>query len=155
NPDDAKLLGVIARGRINQAQKTGGLNKDQNLQSSLTIRSLQARDFTSAYRHAVRFLVLMQGGKMDEGVELATSYQFKLDRRILAPGEFLGISLQPIFTLGQDLSGTYTIKLTLKSASNEALKTLEPISIREVADREISLPTQELKPGNYFLHYEL
>src|SRR5262249_36854179 len=74
NPDDARLLGVIARGLINQAQLGDRLTPEQTNLSLLAIKAYRDRDFDSAYRYAVRFILLRRGQEINEGTELAASY---------------------------------------------------------------------------------
>jgi pimeloyl-ACP methyl ester carboxylesterase len=155
NHEDVQLLAVLGRNRMNQALATGKYTPEQARLATTTMRAYQAKDFTSAYRHVIRFLVLMDGGELNEGMEMASSYQFSLDRKIVPPGGPLRVLLQPIFTTGHPLSGPYTVRLNLKSAKGEILKRLEPVVIREIADREMSVPTQGLTTGTYLVHYKL
>lgn len=153
--DDARLLGIIVRSRINQAQKGEGLSPDQATLAALIAKAFREKDSTKAYRYAIRFLILTRGEELTEGTELASSFDFTIDRRIVVPGETLRVALRPIFSLGQPLSGPYSAKLTLKTAAGEMVKTLAPIAIKKVAVVEAVLPTKDLKPGRYYLHYEL
>src|SRR5262249_9458040 len=119
NPDDARLLGIIGRGILNQAQKGDKLSPEQTRPAALSAKASQDKDWDKAYRYASRLILLRRGEQLTEGTELATSYDFRLDRKLVAPGDPLTVLLQPLFTLGQPLAEAYTAKLSVKSAKGK------------------------------------
>lgn len=79
---------------------------------------------------------------------------FQLARRIVPAGEALEIRLQPWYAIPK-LSGSYTVRLALKSGKGETVRSLPPIQIQETRDFTASLSTSGLAPGTYAVGYEL
>src|SRR5262249_52255939 len=87
--------------------------------------------------------------------ELTASLDFRLDRKLIAPGEPLQALLVPLFDPGTALSGEYTVRLTLKQTAGKALAKPEVVTVKEFKERKVALPTRDLKPGRYAVEYEL
>jgi predicted esterase len=155
NPDDARLLGIIARGLIYQAQKGDRFTPEQARVVAAAVRAYQTKDFDAAYRYASRLLLMRKDIVLDEGSEMATAYDFQLDRKLLAPGDSLRVLLRPFFAPAAPLSGAYNARLALKSGQGDLLQALEPVAIKDAADLEAVVPTKDLKDGKYLVHYEL
>lgn len=155
NSDDALLLGVISRGVLNQAVQGTPLTDEARRLLLPGMRAFQNKEHDAAYRYASRLILLHRGETLGEGTELATSYDFQLDRKLVAPGEPLHVLLQPLFTLGGPLAGEYTARLSLASGEGKAIEKLPAVTIKEVADLETAVPTKGLKAGRYRVDYEL
>lgn len=155
NPDDARLLGIVARGALYEAQKGGTLTPEKAKLAALTAQALARQDLNSAFRYAARAIILLQGGRISEGSELATSFDFKLNRKLFAPGEPLAISLEPLFAPGAPLSAPHTARLSVRSGSSEPIEPVASIKIQKFQFYLVSLPTEKLQPGKYSVQYEL
>lgn len=154
HPDDVKLLGVVARGALFQAQAGERLTLEQSRVSLAALRAYRNQDHDEAYRFVTRFLLLRRGEKITEATELAAALDFQLDRKLLASGDPLHALLTPLFDLGAPLSAEYSVRLRLKNPDGRTT-TLDPVTIKDLKDRKIALPTRDLKPGRYVVEYEL
>ncbi len=153
--DDVRLLGIVARSVVNQAQRKGELPPEYARLAAATTEAYTKQDFNTAYRYVTRLLAVMQGGEVTEGTEVATSFDLKLDRKLVAAGDPLAVTLEPLFTLGHRPSGAYTARLAVKPEGGETVQGLALIQITDFRDYSASVPTKALKPGKYFLDYEL
>lgn len=155
NPDDAKLLGVLARGLLNQTQAGDRLTPEQTRVSLAAVRAFRDQDLDAAYRLVTRFILLRRGETLGEATELATSLDFRLDRKLIAPGEPLHAVLVPLFDLGSPLSAAYSARLTIKDTAGRTLVKREPVPVKDIKEMKTSLLTGDLKPGRYIVEYGL
>src|SRR5262249_24547489 len=107
-PGDVRLVGILCFSLINQATAKEEPNPLAQLAlSGLAVKAYNEKDYETAFRYAARFILLRRGIELNEGTELASSLDFKLGRKLIAPGEELPIRVVPLFTLGRPLSDVY------------------------------------------------
>lgn len=156
NPDDVLVLGILGRSLINEAQVKGERVPLAHLQLlALGVKAYNAKDYETAYRYGTRFVLLRRGITLDEGTEVASAFDFKLDRKIVSHEDTLTALLQPIFTLGTPLSGTYTARLTLLSLAGNPVAMLPAVAIKDMVDVRVTVPVRGLKDGKYTVQCEL
>lgn len=123
--------------------------------NSAVNRAFKSGDDTATWRLMTRLLFTLQGQRWSEGLDVLSSYNLALDRRLAAPGEPLTVSLQPIFTLGRSFSNPYTIRLALSDARGRPAAPAHTIQVTELAPLQHAFPTRGLKDGDYELTYTL
>ncbi len=153
--DDVQLLGVVARGALYKARKGEKLTAVQQRLVVPTFQAYQAKKYDDAYRLVSRLLLAGQGVELGEASELATALDFRLDRKLIAPGDPLTILVEPLFSLPHELKQAYTIQLTLLGAGGEKLVKLVKPQLGELRSVKHPLDTGSMQPGRYSVHYEL
>ncbi len=155
NPDDVLLLGVVSRGVLYKARKGDKLTAEQLRLVVPTARAFQTKKYDDAYRYVTRLLLSRQGVELGEASELATSLDFRLDRKLLAPGDPLTVLIDPLFSLPAELSRPYTIRLTLRSGTGTRIADLARLEYPAPRSIKHPLQTGKLTPGRYQAGYEL
>jgi pimeloyl-ACP methyl ester carboxylesterase len=120
-----------------------------------TQAAFEAHDFVSAYRSMTRLLLKHRGIEIGEGTELATSLDFKLDRRLLGPGDSLNITLEPTLQLDTPLQTKYTASFTLRDKAGRVEEALPSVVIGELRSYRVPVDTSTLTPGRHFIVYKL
>jgi poly(3-hydroxybutyrate) depolymerase len=155
NPDDARLLGIIARGLTYQADKKASPANEVRQLMSATTDAYVKQDLKRAYRLVVRLNTILAGETPDEATEVSASVDFQLDRRIVAPGNRLRALIRPLFAPEKPLAGVYQYRVTVRAGSGPAIHSFGPESLRQLTEREHSIATAALKEGHYFADFEL
>lgn len=155
NPDDVKLLGVYARGLLNEAAKGRPFSPETGKAAALAAKAYAGQNLDDAYRYVTRFVLLAEGARLSEATEVATSLDFRIERRIYQPGETINVSIDPLFTLDRPLSGAYIARLSPRTLKGETAAPAVDVKIGELAARRAAVPAAKLKPGRYALRYEL
>src|SRR6266446_3173534 len=97
--NDARLLGIMNR-RITTKYLHDSSSPPEMIELAKAAQAaFEAHDFALAYRLITRLLLKHRGIEISEGTELATALDFKLDRRLLGPGDPLNILIEPILQL--------------------------------------------------------
>lgn len=118
-------------------------------------RAFQAGDDTATWRVMTQLLFRLQGQDWDEGLDLLSSMQLSVDRRLAAPGDAVKVTLQPMFRLNRALERPYTVRLALVDArGREAAKAWEQ-AITDAAAMEYAFPARGLRDGSYEVVYRL
>ncbi len=156
NPDDARMLSLMTRTAMNRYQKAGTpLPEALQPLDQPTKAAYQNEDWDTAQRLIARVLAILRGQPVDEGLELATSLDVRLDRSLMAPDETLTVSLVPLFTLGKPLEGHYTASFAIRDQTGAAVLEPEPLTITTVTTHSLSVSGSKLGPGAYMLDYRL
>src|ERR1700722_4429619 len=87
--NDVRLLGIMNRRITTRYLQDASSPPDMAELARTTQAAFEAHDFVTAYRSMTRLLLKHRGIEISEGTELATGLDFKLDRRLLAPGDSL------------------------------------------------------------------
>jgi pimeloyl-ACP methyl ester carboxylesterase len=155
-PDEIRVLNLMARVVRQRLAKEGGSFSPQARALARSAgAAFRKEDYYRTYRYVTRAIISLAGEELSETTEIATSLNFVLNRALLSPGDPMTISLQPAFTLGRPLSGTYTAKLSLRDTTGKVVQDVGTISITEMRDYDIEVSTASLKPGRYLADYEL
>jgi len=152
--DDLRMLAIMGGAMLRIAELKGPVDADVKALGPRAMAAMQQGRPTDAFRLAIRTIVLLGGGKLSDGLEVATAYDLKINRKIVAPGQELRVDLVPLFTLGRSLATTLTARFTVYSG-DEPLATLGPYSIEEIQPIEAKIPVDRLKEGHNHLWYEL
>jgi poly(3-hydroxybutyrate) depolymerase len=155
NPDDARMLGVAALGQMYAARTAGRATEETEKLFLATVAEYGKEDWNRAYRQAARLLLRLHGVEISEATEVATALDFQLERKLVTPGERLGVRVQPLYALGRPLTGKYAARISVRSEAGQAIETLGPIEIAQLKDEFASVATSNLKPGRYVVVYEL
>ncbi len=155
NPDDARVLGILARGLIYEADKKGSPSDPVRQLMSATTDAFAKQEMNRAYRLVVRLNTLLAEGTPDESTEISASLDFQLDRRVVAPGDRLRALIQPLFVPDKPLAGVYQTRLSVRGENGVVIDSFEPESLRQPAAKEKALETGSLKQGHYFVDFEL
>jgi predicted esterase len=149
NPDDVRLLGVLAQGQMVLADREGRVTPDMRRVIDAGREAAIKGDWNRAYRLATRLLTLLEGRAVTEATEAAAAVDFKLERKIVPRGERLGARIEVLYTLGQPLAAKYTARISVKNAGGATLETLNPLDISRQEDVHSSIGTANLKLGSY------
>ena len=155
-PDDVRVLGILAFSLINEARGAGKPVPLAQLQlSGLGTKAFNAKDYETAFRYATRFIYQRRGLPLQEATEVASSLDFQLGRKVVAPGEPLAVRLTPVYTLGHPLTATYMARFSLFTAAGKRVQDLKPVTLKNLEPQQIALATSGLAEGRYILNYEL
>ncbi len=156
NPDDARMLSLMTRTAMNRYQKSRTpLPEALQPLDQPTRAAYQKEDWDAAQRLIARVLAILADQPVDEGLELATSLDVRLDRSLLPPNETLTVSLVPLFTLGAPLDGQYTASFAVRDQTGAAVLEPEPLTIAAVSTHSVTVSGSKLSPGSYVLDYRL
>jgi pimeloyl-ACP methyl ester carboxylesterase len=156
NPNDARMLSLMTRTAMNRYQKAGTpLPEALQPLDQPTRAAYQREDWDTAQRLIARVLAILTDQLVDEGLELATSLDVRLDRSLLAPDETLTVSLVPLFTLGKPLEARYTASFAIRDQTGATILEPEPITVATVTTHSLSVSGAKLEPGTYMLDYRL
>lgn len=121
----------------------------------VTALAYQNKKYDEAYRYVTRLLLMLQGEKLGEATELATSLDFRTDRKLLAPGDPINVVIEPLFSLPGKLSPAYAVRLSLRSSKGEKIRDLAKLEVPDLKPIKHSIATDKLEPGRYQVGYEL
>jgi len=147
------LMAMVVRQRL--AKEGGSFSPQARVLARSAGQAFRQADYYRTYRYVTRAIISLAGEELSETTEVATSLNFVLNRALLSPGDPMIISLQPAFTLGGPLSGTYTARLSFRDATGTVVQEVGTIHISEMRDYDIEVSTDSLKAGGYLADYEL
>ena len=153
--EDLRMLGIAGQAMFRRAQRQGQVTPPVQELADASVAAYKAEDWPRAFRLVTRLSMVLQGGTLSEATEVATAYDLLLSRKIAAPGEVIAVELRPLFTLGEGLSGTYTIRLSVLTDALDAVQRLAPLSLVRMESIATQLDTAALAAGHYWLAYEL
>lgn len=148
--EDLRNLSMLVRQLM-----PGSLSPGLTALNSAINRAYKAEDMTTTWRLLTRMTLALQGQSWSEGLEILSSYRLQLSRRLLTPGEPVGVELSPLFTLGRPPREPYTIRLSLTGAQGRAVRPPLAVEVREFAPLRHEFDTRGLKDGDYDVVYEL
>src|SRR5262249_200030 len=119
------------------------------------LEAFQRGDWNLTYRLVTRLHTLLEGKAVTEVTEAAAAVDFKLERKIIAPGERVGVRIQFLYTLGQPLAPKYTARVSVNSFGGGTLETLDGLDISRQEDVHTSFEAAKLKPGRYAAVFDL
>ena len=152
--EDARAFTVVTRSTLNRLKKTEeGVPSNLQALSDSAFAAFEKKDNYRAYRLFIRFMAMTRDSSSGEGTELAASYDLVLNRTITNTGDTLHVQLNPLFTLGQPLSGEYTARLSLRGTKGVVDERTLPIS--SVRAFTCALSTANLPEGRAGVRYEL
>lgn len=122
---------------------------------SLAYQALGGNNWNAAGRLFGRLLAVYRGMTPGEWLEVASSLQFNLDRRIVAPGVTLHAALNARFSLGRKLTGVYKARVVLLDAQGKVVAGRPAEPVENLDGMEFSLRTQGLPEGEYTARYQL
>ena len=153
--NDVRLLGIMNRRITTRYLHDASSPPEMAELARATQAAFEVHDFTSAYRSITRLLLKHRGIEINEGTELATSLDFKLDRRLLGPGDSLTITLEPILQLEKPLQAKFTAKFTLRDKAGHLEEALPSVVVSELRSYRVPVDTSALTPGRYLIAYKL
>jgi predicted esterase len=144
-----RILGISSQEQVLLAGRDGRLTPTMRNVFDAGFAAFKKGDSSRAYRLMTRLHTLLQGKPVTEATEAAAAVDFKLERKIVAPGERMGVRIEYLYTLGQPLTGKYTARVSVKTVGGGTLETLNGLDISRQEDVHASLATANLKPGRY------
>lgn len=153
--DETAVLMLLARGVAQRAARTEGLRPATAELLRLAFSAYSAQNWNAATRLMTRALMLEAGRTPGEWLEVASSLQFQLDRRVARPGVMVHANLEPRFVLPGNLGAAYTVRLSLVDRSGVEVRELKKVKIEELRAVEVSIPTAGLAEGEYKVRYQL
>ena len=153
--NDVRLLGIMNRRITSRYLQDASSPQEMVELARVTQAAFEAHDFTSAYRSMTRLLLKHRGIEIGEGTDLATSLDFKLDRRLLGPGDPLTITLEPILQLETPLQAKYTASFTLRDKAGRMEEALPSVVVGELRSYRVPVDTSSLTPGRHLIAYKL
>ena len=114
-----------------------------------------ANNLNAAARFYGRVLALLRGQTPGEWLEVASSFRFRLDRRLAAPGAIVHARLDPALLLDRPLAQSYTVRVWLTAAGGGTVRDLPPVTIDRIEDRDFRLNTAGLAEGDYLVRFAL
>ena len=152
--EDARAFTVVTRSTLNRLKATDeGIPPNLQALSDTAFAAFEKKDNYRAYRLFIRFMAMTRDSSSGEGTELAASYNLVLNRTITNTDDTLHVQLNPLFTLGQPLSGEYTARLSLRGTKGVVDERTLPISSVRAFDSALS--TTGLPEGRAGVRYEL
>lgn len=121
----------------------------------MAYQALGGNNWNAAGRMFGRLLAVYRGMTPGEWLEVASSLQFEVDRRIVAPGVTIHARLDPRFTLGRRLTGKYEARVALLDAQGKVVAERPAEPVLTLEPLEFSLRTQGLAEGEYKARYQL
>jgi len=152
--NNLRMLSIMGRTVTRMAQREGRMTPELTALVETAIQAGENGRPTDAFRYAIRIITVLSGGELTEGLEVGTSFDLLIDKKIVSPGEELRITLDPLFTLGRPLSKTYTARMSVRTSDGETVAA-PSLSIRELEPTSASIATADLEPGRYVVFYEL
>jgi acetyl esterase/lipase len=153
--DEASYLGIVLRGVLSEARRDQKIPPETVNLRTATAQAFNVKNFNAAWRLATRLAFVTRGTPLSEALDVAASYDFQLDRRIVAPGEGLHAVLDPLYTLDRPLKDPLTVQVTLESPTGQVVHSAKPLVVESVEPHEFPLPTRDLAPGRYVVRYGL
>ncbi len=151
------VLFLMAQVQAAQGNSVPGRKPHPDLPEVLQLayQALSVGNVNAGARLFARVLAVYRDLSPGEWLEVASSLQFEVDRRIAAPGATLHARAEPAFVLDRRLKTAYRVQVVLIDAQGktvaerpaETLQTLEPVSF--------SLRTTGLPEGAYRVRYQL
>ena len=153
--NDVRLLGIMNRRITTKYLHDATSSPEMAELARVTQAAFEAHDFVTAYRSITRLLLTHRGIEVSEGTELATSLDFKLDRRLMAPGDPLNITLEPILQLETPLQARYSASFTLRDKSGHMEEVLPSVVVIDLIRFRVPVDTSSLTPGRHLIAYKL
>ena len=106
-------------------------------------------DFPAIWRYSTRIALIAKGKPWNDRMEVISSYNLLLDRRIIEPGDPLEVTLQPLFTLGRAARCSCRARLSFHG------RELASASLDNFPTITHQVPTASLPDGDYAVEYSL
>jgi predicted esterase len=153
--NDARVLGIMNR-RVT-TRYLGDPTSPPVLHdlAARTQAAFVAKDYPLAYRLVSELLLRHRGIEPGPATELATALDFRLDHRLLGPGDPLTISLEPVLALHPRGGGTCHASFQLSDLAGQFNERLPGLAVHEVRTFRIPVDTSGLSPGKYAITYKL
>lgn len=154
----------IARGALNAARKQNRVTPELEKLAEAAFRMAPPRrltdaseqqDYSAGYRLLTQLTVRLTGHEWNEGSELASAFDFQIERSLITTGEPLKFQIEPWFTTGRMPTSSYLAGVELRTAAGQLAERLTPIVLREFRRYVGSFGTALLRPGRYVVRYEL
>jgi pimeloyl-ACP methyl ester carboxylesterase len=153
--NDARLLGIMNRRITTKYLHDPAAPPDMVELARTGQAAFEAHDFPNAYQLITRLLLKHRDFELNEGTELATALDFKLDRRLLGPGDLLNITLEPILTLEAPLVGRYQASFLLRDLIGRMEEPLPSVVVHEMRPYHVPVDTSALSSGRHVIVYKL
>lgn len=155
NPNDARLLSILARGLAYEAEKKGALDDMTKGLFSATTEAFTKQDWNRAWRLVTRLITLLTGSSVDESTDVAAAYDFTLNQRVMSYLDVVTATASPLFMLykklDEEYEGTFTLHDSVKNidiaAGKFTLKTMDTMRTR--------ITSASVPPGHHFFTFEL
>ncbi len=153
--NDFRLLGILNRKITSRYLHDS--SAPQKCTSSPWRRqtAFERHDFALAYRFMTRLLLRHRGFEINEATEVATALDFKLDRRLLVPGDPLTITLEPILELESPPRHKFTATFVLRDRAGRMEEALPSIAVQEMRIYRVPVDTSMLAAGRHSIIYKL
>jgi predicted esterase len=149
NQDGVRMLGVLAQGQMLLAERDGRVTPTMRSMMNAGMEAFQKGDWSRAYRLITRLHMLLEGRAVTEATEAAAAVDFKLERKIIAPGERMGVRIEFLYALGQPLATKYGARVSVKGVGGGTLETLKELDLSRQEDLYTSFGTAKFAPGRY------
>lgn len=118
-------------------------------------QSLSVGNTNAGSRLFTRALAVYRDLPPGEWLEVASSLQFEVDRRIAAPGATLHARAEPGFVLGRPLKNAYRIQVALIDTQGRTVVERPAETLQNLETVSFSLRTSGLPEGAYRVRYQL
>ncbi|MBI3209094.1 MAG: hypothetical protein HYZ37_09375 [Candidatus Solibacter usitatus] len=153
NPDDARLLGILARGLAYEAEKKGQTTETSKALFAAATAAFQKEDWNRAWRLTARLNTLLIGEAPGEEMEVAASVDIQLNKRIVS-GDSLTLFVRPLYVPDPAPTKKYMVKLSLKDSSGNVHKTTT-VPIEQIPESGHTLDAAQAPEGHFFIEFEL
>jgi predicted esterase len=153
--DEATGLAIAARAGVARATAAGRMTPALNQLAAEATRAYAAHDYNAGFVAATRLLLKLEGFENSEALDVAGAYDVKLNRVLYGLGEYIEVTLDPLYAPVEPLSGAYTARISLLDAQGATVSAAPPVAIDAVTAKQVTLPRRGLKPGEYRVHYTL
>ncbi|MGC4054773.1 MAG: hypothetical protein QM757_38505 [Paludibaculum sp.] len=121
----------------------------------MAYQALSVGNWNAGSRLFGRVLAVYRDQPPGEWLEVASSLQFEVDRRIAAPGAPLHGRLEPRFVLGRPLKTPFRVQAVLLDAKGQIVAERPAETLQMLEPVDFSLKTSGLPEGNYRVRYQL
>jgi predicted esterase len=153
--NDFRLLGILNRKITVRYLHDASAPADMHELAVAAQAAFEAHDFAVAYRFMTRLLLRHRGFEINEATEVATALDFKLDRRLLVPGDPLTITLEPILVLESPPRNKFTATFVLRDRAGRMEEALPSIAVQEMRTYRVPVETSTLAAGRHSIVYKL
>jgi predicted esterase len=155
--DRESVLFLMAQIQAAQADPAPGrkLHPEVGEAMQMAYQALSVANWNAAARLFARVLAVYRDQPPGEWLEVASSLQFEVDRRIAAPGATLHGRLEPRFVLGRPLKTPYRVQAVLLDAQGKTVVERPAETLQRLEPVEFSIRTNGLPEGAYQVRYQL
>ncbi|CAN5306588.1 hypothetical protein BH10PLA2_BH10PLA2_29910 [soil metagenome] len=153
--NDARVLGIMNRKILTRYLGDATTSPALHELALQTQAALTKKAWAEGYRLVSRLLLQHRGIEVSPATELATVLDFRLDHRLVGPGDPLSLSLEPVFPDQIALDKACSATFTLRDQAGQFEESLPGLAVRSARSYRIPIDTSALTTGRHVITYRL